>query len=735
MRPAVPNFLELFDETAVLRWAINLRWVFLPALLVILLLLTIVGVFTPGMYSEIAAIGLVVFAYNLVFMLTVRGISPGDKPGRVRLLRWAQAPPDLLVLTVVLHITGGATTPFPVAYVFFVVVAVLLIPNKGTYIAACEATFCYVVLVLLELTVLPPSANLVSADLHSPPVSPIWAYAAHLLSVVVVLWGVAYIADYLTQRIKAGESVITSQVSALTLLHRFGDNLNTAPDLESALQYIADELDGILHADIFTLLLLNDPNHAELRVVRGMTSEEAASYQRRLRGDGNPLLLELLNGGEGISAADLGSRPDLRSRLVRPTLSSFYTFPLHAEDKVVGLIGIGFNSPYNMPRGTHNLITDCSRQAGLMIDRTLLYQEAERAVREMSSLYHIGLATSSSLEIDSVMRQVADQVQAVMEVDSFLLVLYDAGNQLMDYVIQRDKGVEFAREVLPISSGGASAWIVQHRRPLLVRHWDQEAAGFPFVSEVLGDPTQSYLGVPLVAGDRVIGVISAQKREPYAYDANDSRLLSAIAAQAALALENARLHQATRYQALHDSLTGAYNHAALLEQIAHEVGTARDYRHPTTLIMLDIDHFKTYNDTYGHVAGDIVLRRVVEGIQANIKSSDALGRWGGEEFGVVLPGVRAGDALAIAQRIRKTLAALDMTAPDGRPLPAPTVSQGIACYPDTAGNSSQLVDQADSALYQAKARGRDTIVTWERVAVRARGVLESEPAKRIRGKV
>ena len=130
---------------------------------------------------------------------------------------------------------------------------------------------------------------------------------------------------------------------------------------------------------------------------------------------------------------------------------------------------------------------------------------------------------------------------------------------------------------------------------------------------------------------------------------------------------------------------------------------------PVSYIMLDIDYFKEYNDRYGHVTGDLILKAIVQAIRTNIKKTDIAGRWGGEEFGIVLPRTDSEQAQIVAQRIRHTLATMSLTDDKGHEVPKPTVSQGIATYPTTASSAEELIDLADAALYRAKARGRDQV--------------------------
>ncbi len=718
MRPApplAPDFLSLFGDAAVVRWAIQLRWWMLGAMLGLGLLLTLTGALAAPMYGTVLLLVIPVAAYNLAFVILLHLAPLWRTPARLSWVRWLQAPPDLIMITVAIHLTGGATTPFAIFYVLFILTAVVLTPRYGTYVAAVEAALCYGLLVLLELTVWPPPANPLLAPDRIAAESRLFVYGWHLLTLLFILVAAAYMADRVGRRILTGEEIIQRQVGDLTLLYRFGDNLSALPNLEQALQYIVTELSAILGAGDCSLILLNERNEAEIRAAVGIPTEALIAYRKRPLDPTNPLLAAVLSSSTGVFAPDIEQIPGLRDLVVRPA-QSFYCFPLRTEERTLGMINFSFTRPYTMPPSTYDLMAACSRQASMAIERALLYQEAQRAAREMSSLYHIGLAASSSLEINSVLSQIADQIQGLMTPDSLVLAFYDDTRDLLDFVLQRADGRLGPRATVPVGQAGAAGWIVAHRQPLLIRDRDGDMPDMPVRPVLVDDALQSLVGVPLMTNNRVIGVISVQKREPAAYGDDALRLLSAIAAQAALALENARLHEATREQALRDSLTGAYNHATLIDNITREVEHAAAAGTTAALIMLDIDLFKQYNDTYGHAAGDDALRTVVEAIAQNVKSTDSVGRWGGEEFGVLLPGASCANALQVAYRIRATLARIEMPVHNGTRLPVPTVSQGIACYPADSPTSAELVDHADMALYRAKARGRDCIVHWDQLS-------------------
>jgi diguanylate cyclase (GGDEF)-like protein len=186
-------------------------------------------------------------------------------------------------------------------------------------------------------------------------------------------------------------------------------------------------------------------------------------------------------------------------------------------------------------------------------------------------------------------------------------------------------------------------------------------------------------------------------------------LLSNLAQHVSLALDNTIRHAQVEEQARLDSLTRVLNHGYFLKVLAEQAEEAAAENKPLSLIMLDIDYFKLFNDIYGHLVGDRILNTLCTAIRHHIKQTDAVGRWGGEEFVISLPGATGLDALHVAERIGQTMARLQVEDREGKPIPVPTVSQGIAVFPFEADEIYHLVDLADKRLYTAKERGRNQV--------------------------
>jgi diguanylate cyclase (GGDEF)-like protein len=187
-------------------------------------------------------------------------------------------------------------------------------------------------------------------------------------------------------------------------------------------------------------------------------------------------------------------------------------------------------------------------------------------------------------------------------------------------------------------------------------------------------------------------------------------LAAAVAEETGLALANLKALDSLHEQSIRDSLTGLYNRRFLEEFLLRELARADRKKRPLSIITMDIDHFKRVNDTLGHGAGDIVLRRVGLLLQGFVRQSDIACRVGGEEFSVLLPEASMQIATQRAEAIRKAVQELKLKYED-QALSAITISLGVAAFPEHGTTPEALVRAADQALYDAKHRGRDTVAS------------------------
>jgi diguanylate cyclase (GGDEF)-like protein len=694
-----------------LRWVVGIRWT-------VVIALVLVAVFGPAISQRAGTatftspyihigLALVVALYNLIYMY----ISRHPRLDSSRFSRWlilAQIPLDIFVFTVIIHSSGGVTGPVFVLYFLYVFVGLAILPARGTYFVACFSALCYGVLALIETNW---PRTLISGGIGGPQPSNS-VYLGYFLTVAATLFITAYIANYFAGLLKRDERTIRQQLHEINALYTVTRSVSGTVSTEEVARTIllrAMELD---HASAGSLILFNEMSEGMLVAVKGLSAEDLHDYQKSIRNHGYPITVRLLADPKGIHEPNLDNDPALKAALGLPNIRSFYATPLYNENKLIGTLNLMFEKAYHMPVNRWNLLTAMTQQGALAIERTSLLADAQRAAREMTGLYHIGLATTSSIDIDEVLHLIYEQVNRVLHPDTFYIALYDEDALELQYDIFIERGTPLPPFKQRLDNSGISGWVIRNRKPIFIRFWDMEIEQLPFEASVVGIATQSVITVPLIAKNKIVGVMSVQALEPDAFDQNHLRLLTSIAGQAAMALENARLHATVNDQAQRDALTGVFHHGSFLSKLQSSLKQAYAEKQAVALIMMDIDKFKQYNDTYGHLVGDDVLRSAVVAIQNHLKGTDIVGRWGGEEFGIVLPGVNRNQARQIADRIRITLARNPVRDLHGRAIPAPTVSQGIAMYPEDATNIEELIDKADAALFHAKDLGRNQISEW-----------------------
>lgn len=220
------------------------------------------------------------------------------------------------------------------------------------------------------------------------------------------------------------------------------------------------------------------------------------------------------------------------------------------------------------------------------------------------------------------------------------------------------------------------------------------------------------IALPLNYNDESFGCIIICHRDERVYTQDDMNILTALAKQTSIAIQNARKFEEISIQAITDSLTTVYNKGFLNIILSNIVKSCEVEKRPISLIMFDVDHFKRVNDTYGHLVGDEALKEVARRIKDNVRENDVVARFGGEEFVVVLPGLKSSDAFLVAERIRNAISSVPISTQAGDIYL--TISGGIAEFPFTAESPEKLIQYADRALYVgSKMGGRDRVTVYE----------------------
>lgn len=252
-----------------------------------------------------------------------------------------------------------------------------------------------------------------------------------------------------------------------------------------------------------------------------------------------------------------------------------------------------------------------------------------------------------------------------------------------------------------------SCWALRRGRSYLVTNPDSNLI-CPHISNNLTEPTP-YVCVPMMAQGEALGILHlrcAPGSQSLLLD--NQKLIETVAEQLALALSNLKLREELRQQSIRDPLTGLYNRRYLDETLAREISRAKRNDLPVGIILMDLDHFKSFNDTFSHKAGDEVLRILGRFLQTQARADDIACRYGGEEFTLILPGTSQDVTQQRAEQLRVGVRALKMNF-EGQTLGSLTLSVGVAMFPIHGDDGHDVLQAADAALYRAKQNGRDRV--------------------------
>jgi diguanylate cyclase (GGDEF)-like protein len=331
-------------------------------------------------------------------------------------------------------------------------------------------------------------------------------------------------------------------------------------------------------------------------------------------------------------------------------------------------------------------------------------EDLRKRVAELETLNRTAHTLASTLQLHELTEAIArETLEAVPAAELFMLSHREGEGFVVDWLDREHRRFERLRAR---EDEGVSAWVVKHRRPLRLADLGRSELA------VKNDPgVCSWLGVPILVYDEVIGVLSVQSRERGAFGAAEERVLQAIGAQAAVALQNARLYELATV----DGLTGLYVRRYFDGRLREELERSRRFEVPFSVVLLDIDDFKQLNDCHGHALGDRVLRDVARAMRRCLRGVDIAARYGGEEFAAILPRTAMLDAHAVAERIRRDIGEVRVVH-DGRVVGV-SASLGVACFPESSdGEAGRLVELADVALYRAKAAGKNRVELYWREA-------------------
>ncbi len=337
-------------------------------------------------------------------------------------------------------------------------------------------------------------------------------------------------------------------------------------------------------------------------------------------------------------------------------------------------------------------------------------QSLEVLVKDFSLLYDIGQKINSTIEISGLYLLLQDLLPRQLDLQKFAILRIDKKKEFLS--VKAAHGFEDPELIFNLSfrvGEGISGEVATTGEIAYLPDVASDDRFLYYRGENIDKG--SFISVPLKYKKEVLGVMNCSRAEMDAFSEDDKRILTLVANQIALAVENAQLYTKTRELSVRDELLGIYNRRHFQKVLKMEWKRATRFRRPISLLMIDIDHFKDFNDTYGHLQGDRVLKGIADILSRNLRELDTIARFGGEEFIVLLPDTDREGAMVVGEKLRQ-LVEMERFDEAQQPIMQLTISVGISTFADDAREMEDLIDHADVALYEAKDGGRNKVVLY-----------------------
>ncbi len=397
-----------------------------------------------------------------------------------------------------------------------------------------------------------------------------------------------------------------------------------------------------------------------------------------------------------ILPAFLSLWPQEKEEIENKHISMF--IPLISRNKLIAILVLGEKVSGRYSLEDIQIIENASTRVAVSMEKEYLREQLREREEELSVINNSNVILSSSLDIQESFGAFIEELKKIIDVAWAGIVLIEEDKLVCMALSSPEMGAYQIGDRIPMEGTG-TGWVVTQKKPFI--EYDLAQEKYFSTSDHwldLGMRTTGYF--PLTAKGRIIGSLIIMSKLPNAYGPRHIKLLEQLASQIAMPLENSQLYAKAEKKARVDELTRLLNRRSLDEMIDSEISRHSRYGGAFSLAILDLDSFKFYNDTYGHLAGDGLLQDVGKSIKSAIRTADFAFRYGGDEFAILLPQTTMDEALQVVERVRKSIAENVKT--DKIHI---TTSIGLASWPEDGISHTDIIAAADVTLYRAKRNG------------------------------
>ena len=343
--------------------------------------------------------------------------------------------------------------------------------------------------------------------------------------------------------------------------------------------------------------------------------------------------------------------------------------------------------------------------------RNPVVHTSPRGADEVAVFHELGKALTSSLQLDQVLRTIMEKLDEFLQPDTWSLLLMDQAKQELYFELAIGKNAQALKDMRIKVGEGIAGWVAQSQQAVIVADVSTDTRFLSQMDARTKTETRSIVAVPVRFRDNCLGVIELINCVGVeGFNERDLALLEALADFAAIALENARHVQKIQELTITDDCTSLYNARHLNAILETEVYRSQRDGLDCSLVFLDLDHFKSVNDTHGHLLGSTLLAEIGQVLRANCRADDFAFRYGGDEFVILLPRTNKQNACGVARRLHQLIRDRLWLTAEGAGVRI-TSSAGVASFPSDAKSKAELLHLADEAMYLVKNTSRDNVAS------------------------
>lgn len=505
---------------------------------------------------------------------------------------------------------------------------------------------------------------------------------------------------------------LKEKIDETSLYFELGQSLGANLSLESVLDTILSMASRLLNFQSCVIFLVKDgklfparfssPYKETLEMFELLKIDE--TFVTQVLQTKKPLLIQEVTGGE-------------ETRIFKDE-NSIMCAPLIIQNVVIGVIYLGDTQYGAFTKENLQVLYNLATASSLALKSAQLYASTEDALSEQQ---RINEQLDNKVEQLSLFFELGRELGATLNLEDTLKIILEMCKKMVDYqscIIFLVKGEDYPEFYAPRYNSpygryfkdihiklheGILGWVAVNRKPLLL----EDVKNSVLLNII--EHERCVLAIPLIAENQVIGVIYFGNKEPRTFTEEQLNLMTTVGYQAAMAIKNAEFYEKIAAMAITDGLTGLYTHRYFQERLEEEIKWADRYQKPISLIFVDIDNFKKFNDTLGHPSGDSLLREIAILLKGFTRESDLVCRYGGDEFVLIMVEIDKSGAITIAERIRE-----GFTLKFGEYPVKITASIGVAAYPEDADNKPDLIAEADRAAYRSKKEGKNKVTSSEK---------------------